>query len=50
MIQNTGRSFDLRLEILEEIRRDTNQVGSNLELAIRNHFQPFPLENERGRS
>ncbi|MFQ6634300.1 hypothetical protein Gotur_011361 [Gossypium turneri] len=32
-------------EILEEIRRDTNQVGSNLELAIRNCFQPFPFEN-----
>ncbi|MBA0694463.1 hypothetical protein Goari_004754 [Gossypium aridum] len=30
--------------ILEEIRRDMNQVGSNLDLAIRNLFQPFPSE------
>ncbi|MFQ6629090.1 hypothetical protein Gotur_008003 [Gossypium turneri] len=31
--------------ILEEIGRDMNQVGSKLELAIRNLFQPFPLGN-----
>ncbi|MBA0626820.1 hypothetical protein Godav_004415 [Gossypium davidsonii] len=37
-----GGSFSLGPMILEEIRRDTNQVGSNLELAIRNLFQPFP--------
>ncbi|PPS05695.1 hypothetical protein GOBAR_AA14948 [Gossypium barbadense] len=30
--------------ILEEIGRHINQVGSNLELAIMNLFQPFPLE------
>ncbi|PPR82817.1 hypothetical protein GOBAR_AA37896 [Gossypium barbadense] len=32
-------------EILEEIGRDTNQVGSNIDLAIRNLFHPFPFEN-----
>ncbi|MBA0666258.1 hypothetical protein Goklo_002692 [Gossypium klotzschianum] len=37
--------FGSGLEILEEMGRDTNQVGSKLELAIRNLFQPFPLEN-----
>ncbi|MBA0780026.1 hypothetical protein Gotri_004173 [Gossypium trilobum] len=40
-----GGSFGLGLRILEEIQRDTNQVGSNLELAVRNLFQPFPLRN-----
>ncbi|MBA0789160.1 hypothetical protein Gotri_006833 [Gossypium trilobum] len=37
-----GGSFSSGPMILKEIRRDTNQVGSNLELAIRNLFQPFP--------
>ncbi|MBA0750672.1 hypothetical protein Gogos_002074 [Gossypium gossypioides] len=44
-IEELGESFGSGPEILEEIRRDTNQVGSNLELAIRNLFQPFHLEN-----
>ncbi|MBA0694421.1 hypothetical protein Goari_004718 [Gossypium aridum] len=40
-----GGSFGLGPEILEEIGRDTNQVGSNLELTIMNLFQPFPFRN-----
>ncbi|MBA0853022.1 hypothetical protein Goshw_012499 [Gossypium schwendimanii] len=40
-----GGSFGSRPEILEDIEKDTNQVGSNLELAIRNLFQPFPFGN-----
>ncbi|MBA0812951.1 hypothetical protein Gohar_026856 [Gossypium harknessii] len=40
-----GGSFSLGLGVLEEIQRDTNQVGSNLELVVRNLFQPFPLRN-----
>ncbi|MBA0711184.1 hypothetical protein Golax_010397, partial [Gossypium laxum] len=38
-------SFGLGPRILEEIGRDMNQVGSNLELAIKNLFQPFPFGN-----
>ncbi|MBA0746874.1 hypothetical protein Gogos_009353 [Gossypium gossypioides] len=37
-IEEWGGSFGSGLEILEEIGRDMNQVGSNLELAIRNLF------------
>ncbi|MBA0550671.1 hypothetical protein Golob_021598 [Gossypium lobatum] len=40
-----GGSFDSGPKILEEIGRDTNQVGSNIELAIGNLFQPFPIGN-----
>ncbi|MBA0567209.1 hypothetical protein Golob_011961 [Gossypium lobatum] len=40
-----GGSFGLGPRILEENGRDMNQVGSNLELAIRNLFQPLPLRN-----
>ncbi|MBA0645877.1 hypothetical protein Goklo_013914, partial [Gossypium klotzschianum] len=39
-----GGSFGSGPESLEEIGRDTNQVESNLELAIKNLFQPFPSE------
>ncbi|MBA0706087.1 hypothetical protein Golax_018225, partial [Gossypium laxum] len=43
MVQSTGGSFDSGPKILEEIGRDTNQLGSNIELAIGNLFQPFPI-------
>ncbi|TYI46438.1 hypothetical protein E1A91_D13G107300v1 [Gossypium mustelinum] len=45
MIRSTGGSFGSGPEILEEIGRDTNQLGSKLEIAIKNLFQPFPLRN-----
>ncbi|KAK5811806.1 hypothetical protein PVK06_027179 [Gossypium arboreum] len=41
----TGGRFSSRPGILEKIRRDKHQVGLKLELAIKNLFQPFPLEN-----
>ncbi|MBA0753501.1 hypothetical protein Gogos_020021, partial [Gossypium gossypioides] len=44
-IEEWGGSFGSRPEILEEIGKDTNQVGSNLELAIKNLFQPFHFGN-----
>ncbi|MBA0755978.1 hypothetical protein Gogos_021524 [Gossypium gossypioides] len=40
-----GGSFSSGPRILEEIGRDTNQVGSNLELTIKNLFQPSPFGN-----
>ncbi|MBA0749571.1 hypothetical protein Gogos_003482, partial [Gossypium gossypioides] len=44
-IEEWGGSFSSGPRTLEEIGRDTNQVRSNLKLAIRNLFQPFPLKN-----
>ncbi|MBA0787856.1 hypothetical protein Gotri_027810 [Gossypium trilobum] len=39
-----GASFGSGPEILEEIGTYMNKVGSNIELANRNLFQPFPSE------